>query len=109
MTPTWLLNTIYLQDLSKVVALAEHKTVLSMLTAEAALSTVGTEGCLCSPWMAAKGCCASKQYCIIVYSSQTMMQWRGSQATVIWVQLTTMRTSFWAMRKVSQHDWCFCS
>ncbi len=74
MLPTCLLNTIYLQDLSKVVALAEHKTVLSMHTAEAALSTVGTEGHVCSPWMAAKGCRASKQYCIIVYSSQTMMQ-----------------------------------
>ncbi len=74
MLPTCLLNTIYLQDLSKVVALAEHKTVLSMHTAEAALSTVGTEGHVCSPWMAAKGRRASKQYCIIVYSSQTMMQ-----------------------------------
>ncbi len=65
--------------ISKVVALSEHKTVHSMHTAEAALSAIGTEGCVCNPWMAAKGRCTSKQYCIIVYSSQTMTQWSESE------------------------------
>ena len=73
MMPICLVNTIYLQHLSKVAAFAQHKTACSLHTAEAALSATGTEGCVCNTWMAAKGRRASEQYCIVVYSSQTMM------------------------------------
>lgn len=102
---------VYFHCLLKAAAYAQHKTVFSLHTAEAALSAIGTEGRVCNARMAAKGRRrrASKQYRIAVYSSQNMMQWCESKrhrdrdsAYYYGYQRLAMRKFPWHSRSASE-------